>query len=282
MLVEMTIVFDTIGYWSEVKLDIIEHYALEYSKILVKQKNPELNHIYIDAFAGSGTNISRTTGEYVRGSAQRALNIKPPFKEYYFIDTDGDKVVELNKLVSNRPEAHVFQNDCNSVLLNEILPKVCYKDYRRGLCLLDPYGLNLKWNVIEKAGQMGSIDMMLNFPVMAMNRNVLWSNPEGVDPADILRMNDFWGDSSWNQVAYIRTPNLFGEIKEFKQNNETIASSFRKRLIDVAKFKYVPKPIPMRNSMGSTIYYLFFASQNKAANTIATYLFDAYRNRGIV
>jgi len=43
----MALKFDEIGYWSEIKLDIIEKYALEYSKILTRQKHPELHHVYI-------------------------------------------------------------------------------------------------------------------------------------------------------------------------------------------------------------------------------------------
>ena len=36
-----------IGYWSEVKLDIIQDYAHAYSQILVAQRRPKLKHIYI-------------------------------------------------------------------------------------------------------------------------------------------------------------------------------------------------------------------------------------------
>ena len=91
----MGYIFDEIGYWSEFKLDIIRQYALQYSLILTNQNSPKLYHVYIDAFAGSGKNISRTTGSTVNGSPQIALNISPPFKEYYFIDINGDKVTEL-------------------------------------------------------------------------------------------------------------------------------------------------------------------------------------------
>ncbi len=278
----MAFVFEEIGYWSEIKLDIIGKYALPYSRILSSQRNPEFHHVYIDAFAGSGTHISRTTGDPVRGSPQRALDINPPFKEYYFIDTDGAKVAELKKIVSNRPDAHVLQGDCNYLLLTEVFPKVRYEKLYRGLCLLDPYGLDLHWEVIETAGQMGSIDMILNFPVMDMNRNVLWHNRSGVDHADILRMDIFWGDESWSQVAYHQQPNLWGDIVDFKESNIAIASAFRKRLKEVAGFAYVSEPLPMRNSIGATVYYLFFASQQKVADNIIRYIFDKYRNRGII
>jgi hypothetical protein len=42
--------FDRIGYWSEIKLDIIREYASAYSRILTAQ--PGLHHAYIDGFAG--------------------------------------------------------------------------------------------------------------------------------------------------------------------------------------------------------------------------------------
>jgi len=80
MPTEMAVVFDTIGYWSEIKLDIIRQYALQYSRILTGQRNPELHHVYIDAFAGSGKHISRMTKGFVPGSPQIALDITPPFQ----------------------------------------------------------------------------------------------------------------------------------------------------------------------------------------------------------
>ena len=276
MPTEVALKFDEIGYWSEIKLDIIRRYALEYSKILSTRKNPEFYHVYIDAFAGSGKHISRTTKGTVPGSPQIALEIKPPFKEYYFIDIDGAKVAELNKIVANRPEAHVLKGDCNAKLLTDVFPNVLYEDFRRGLCLLDPYGLDLDWEVIKTAGRMKSIDMFLNFPVMDMNRNVLWGNPEGVDPADIRRMNTYWGDESWKEVAYHPTRNLFGEVVEVKENNRTFALAFRKRLKEVAEFRHVSQPMRMRNSKEAIIYYLFFASQQQIANNIVTDIFKKY------
>ncbi len=281
MLTEMGFIFDEIGYWSEIKLDIVERYALEYSRILSNQKNPKLYHVYIDAFAGSGKHISRTTKDPIRGSPQIALDINPPFKEYYFIDVNGNKIAELNKIVLNRPEAHVLKGDCNSKLIADVFPKVRFEDYRRGLCLLDPYGLDLKWEVVQTAGQMKSIDIFLNFPVMDMNRNVLWNDPTGVDASDNLRMNAFWGDESWKKVAYRQTPDLFGDIRELKESNRTIALAFRSRLQDVAGFKYVSKPLPMRNTRGATVYYLFFASQRQVADDIIQHIFKKYEKRGI-
>jgi three-Cys-motif partner protein len=82
-----------------------------------------------------------------------------------------------------------------------LLPTIQYKHFNRALCLLDPYGLHLDWEVMLQAGQSGAVDMFLNFPVMDINRNAMWKTPEKVPKARVDRMTKFWGDESWRQVA---------------------------------------------------------------------------------
>jgi three-Cys-motif partner protein len=272
---------DQIGYWSEVKLDIIREYAKAYSTILAAQERPRLYHAYIDAFAGAGVHLSKTREGEIPGSPQIAVATEPPFREYHFIDLDGSKVENLRSLFQGRSNVHIYEGDCNRIMLEEVFPKVKYEDYRRGLCLLDPYGLHLDWEVIRTAGQMKTFDVFLNFPIMDMNMNVFWKNPEGVDEADIARMNAFWGDDSWRKVAYREEQTLFGPVEE-KNANETVAEAFRERLRKVAGFSNVPPPIPMRNTTGATVYYLYFASQKPVAQNIVNHIFDKYRNRGAV
>jgi three-Cys-motif partner protein len=113
-----------------------------------------------------------------------------------------------------------------------------------------------------------------------MNRNVLWRNPDKVDPHQAARMTNFWGDETWRQAAYDKTGNLFGW--EEKQGNEVIARAFRERLKKTAGFAYVPEPMPMRNSNKAIVYYLFFASQKSVPNDIVTQIFDKYRNKEVV
>ena len=50
-----------------------------------------------------------------------------------------------------------------------------------------------------------------------------------------------------------------------KVDNETVAEAFRRRLRDAAGFRYVPVPLPMRNSKNAVVYYLFFASRKPVA-----------------
>jgi three-Cys-motif partner protein len=274
-----TIHFDEIGYWSKVKLDIVKEYAAAYSKILAAQKNPSLYHIYIDAFAGAGMHISKKTKEFVQGSPLNALLIEPQFKEYHLIDLDSKKIAALRAMTGESRNVTVYKGNCNELLVEKVFPRAKYSDYRRALCLLDPYGLHLKWEIMYTAGQMKSIEIFLNFPVMDMNMNVLWNDPEKVDPQQSARMTAFWGDETWRQAAYNTRGNLFGWAE--KTDNDVMAEAFRQRLIKAAGFQYVPEPIPMRNSNGATVYYLFFASQKPAAEHIIKDIFNKYRNKGI-
>lgn len=58
---------DEIGYWSEIKLDILREYAGAYSTIMNKHASIK-KHIYIDAFAGAGHHISKATKEYLKAA----------------------------------------------------------------------------------------------------------------------------------------------------------------------------------------------------------------------
>jgi three-Cys-motif partner protein len=125
---------------------------------------------------------------------------------------------------------------------------------------------------------MRSLDIFLNFPVQDMNRNVFWKDPQAVGDAQIRRMNLFWGDESWRNIAYDTRRNLFG-IPE-KEPNEIIAAAFRRRLEEVAGFGCVPEPLAMENSKGAIVYYLFFASQKDTAEKVAREIFAKHRRNG--
>lgn len=271
---------DEIGYWSEIKLDIIKKYAAAYSVIMNKQSYIK-NYYYIDGFAGAGVHISKNTKEFIPGSPANALKINPPFSKYHFIDLNGDKAELLRELGRNNPKVDVYEGDCNRILLEKIFPLIKYENYNRALCLLDPYNIGLSWEVMYVAGKSKVIEIFLNFSVMDMNMNVLRNDPGKVDQKQINRMNAFWGDESWREAAYAKEQGLFGKIEE-KTSNRAIVEAFRNRLKTVAGFGYVPEPLPMRNTKGATIYYLFFASPKETGGKIVTDIFNAYKDRGLV
>ncbi len=276
-MVPRSLRLDEIGPWSEVKLDIVRKYAQAYSSILASQTSIR-RHLYIDAFAGAGVHISKATGEQVPGSPLIALDVQPPFAEYHLIDLDDEKVANLEELVGDRPNVKVYGGDCNTILLRDVFPRARYEDYARALCILDPYGLSLNWEVVAAAGTMGTVDIFVNFPIMDINRNVLLSKPETIEDADLQRMNAFWGDETWREAAYQQQGTLFGDPEPVKPGgNVAIIDAYRERLKTVAGFRNVPQPMVMRNSIGAAVYYLFFASQKDVANKVLSHIFNKHR-----
>ncbi len=267
---------DEVGFWTELKLQILQEYANAYAQVLKNQRS--IKHVaYIDGFAGAGAHISKQSGAIIEGSPARALSIKPSFSHYHFVEMNKARAERLRSMGADN-NVTVYNGDCNEVLLKEVFPQCRYEQYRRALCLLDPYDLNPAWEVVETAGKMGSIEIFLNFMIMDANMNVLKRNPESVAPEQIQRMNKFWGDDSWRKLAYRTEQGLFGPMEE-KDTNETVIEAYRDRLRKIAGFKYVPKPLPMCNTKGPVVYYLFFASNNETGNRIAEAIFKKYRDR---
>jgi len=268
---------DEVGLWTEIKLRIIADYSAAYSKILKKQTI--IRHFaYIDGFAGAGQHISRATGELIDGSPLIALSHE--FSHYHFVDLDGKRATNLRQIAAGCDDVSVYEGDCSAVLLDQVFPQCRYEDYRRALCLLDPYDLNPKWEVVQTAGVMKSIELFIIFMIMDANRNVLLrGSPKSVSETEIAKMTAFWGDESWRDVAYKKRLGLFEEILE-KTRNEDMAVAYRERLREVAGFEYVPEPLPMKNSRGAVVYYLYFASQNETGYKVAKRVLDKYRERG--
>jgi three-Cys-motif partner protein len=263
---------DEIGYWSEIKLSILDDYAKPYNQIL---RAHNLKTIYIDAFAGAGHHRAKGSNRIIDGSPLRALNVQPPFDILHFVDINTARVDQLGKLVKGRANVMVHRGDCNHILLAEILPRISYENYERALCILDPYGLQLDWEVIRTAGHSRVTEIFLNFPVMDMNMNVFWANPDRVAPASQQRMTRFWGDESWREAAYEPIQGLFGAMTE-KNPIDDVVKAFQERLKKVAGFQYVPKPMPMRNSKKAIVYFLFFAAQKPVAQDIVRDIFNKY------
>jgi three-Cys-motif partner protein len=183
-----TFQFDEIGRWSELKLEIVEKYGTAYTTAFAGQKGKSLQKFYIDAFSGAGVHRSKQTGQQIEGSPARALRVSPPFDHFYFIDMNPDKTAYLKTLCEDRRDVDIVTDDATVYLTSKLLPTIQYEKFNRALCLLDPYGLHLDWEVMRQAGQSRAVDMFLNFPVMDMNRNAIWKNPEQAPLDGIERM----------------------------------------------------------------------------------------------
>ncbi len=271
---------ESIGSWTEIKLHIIQEYAAAYTTIL-KEKSWCRAYAYIDAFAGGGEFVSRENRErFILGSPLNALNVRNKFTEYYFIDIDPVKVAQLKYLIGNRPETiHTYLGDANKILPEKILPAFQYDSFKRALCILDPYGVDIEWDTIASIARAKTMDVFLNFPLMDINRNAALKRLETDDPQQGTRLIKIWGDDSWKDLAYVEQGDLFSQsilVKKIR-GNEILQRGFTARLKNIAKFPFVPDPILMTNRAGGPLYYLFFASHQQVAQGIAEDIFEKYR-----
>jgi len=273
---------EAIGVWTEIKLRIIQEYAAAYTTIL-KEKSWCRAYAYIDAFAGGGEFVSKEDRErLIPGSPLNALNVPYKFTEYHFIDIDESKISQLQGLVVERPDTKLirfYRGDANQVLPRKILPQFQYESFKRALCILDPYGVDIEWKTIESIGKARTMDLFLNFPLMDINRNAALKKLEAGDPQQGALLTKIWGDESWKDLAYVEQGDLFSQptlIKKIK-GNDTLKNGFVRRLKNTAGFAFVPEPILMRNQIGGPLYFLFFASHQQVAQAIAQDIFKKYR-----
>ncbi len=263
-----------IGEWSEKKLDVLRHYASAYTKIMAKHGDSIKAYAYIDAFAGPGDHISRQSGAVVPGSPKIALTAGSGFTHYHFIELDPQKVARIRRETEGEANVSVHEGDCHKILLEEVFPRYRWDDHRRALCLFDAYNMNPSWEIVKAAGKMRSVEIMMNFMIMDLNRNILSKDPSCMDEGRRQRMRIFWGDDSWQDDLYHEPTqtSMFEQHLE-KNENELVASAYLQRLKDVADFKHTAGPFPLKNSRGSDIYYLLFASHNKVGAGIVKDIF---------
>ena len=86
------------GDWTEQKLECVSKYLHAYTQIM--KERDHLHFTYIDAFAGTGYyelqhNEDTELPRFLAGSARKALEVKPPFKEYVFIEEKKNSYDEL-------------------------------------------------------------------------------------------------------------------------------------------------------------------------------------------
>lgn len=114
--------FDEIGYWSELKLEIVEKYGAAYTQTFANF--PYLKQYYIDGFSCAGVHISKATGAPIEGSPTRALNVTPAFDGFYFIDLSADKADYLRTICRDRSDVVIHSGDSNAYLTAEMFPAI--------------------------------------------------------------------------------------------------------------------------------------------------------------
>src|SRR5258708_19154931 len=136
--------------------------------------------------------LSRRTGQPVDGSPARALRESPPFDHFYCIDLNPGKTAYLKTLCGDRRNVNIITDDATLYLTTKLLPTILYVDFKRALCLLDPYGLHLDWEVMRQAGPSRGVHLFLHFPLTDTNHKPIRPQPPQAPQRGIQPPTRIW------------------------------------------------------------------------------------------
>lgn len=289
------------GEHSKTKLDALEYYLDAYATALKLQPSPQRPFClhYIDAFAGKGTFAPRMkdeTGvaspEDRAGSARIALSV-PGFSQFTFIEFDDSHCEALRKIADKQPRGRVWvrPGDAN-VILPQVLESIDWTN-SRGVLFLDPYGMQLRWEVLEQAARTQALDVWYLFPLSAVLRQMPRS-AAALDQSKIESLNRLLGTDEWQ--GFYRPPrmgDLFGSVADERDADaDAVLEWFSGRL--GKHFAYVAPPAKLmmgsggKATAGPALFALYFmvANPRRAATDLAkklsTGVLDRLRKAGAV
>lgn len=267
------------GPWSLLKVQIVEEYLAAYTTALSKQN---FQRVYIDAFAGSGSftfdngfpRLALIDNEEVvhRGSVKRALDAKPGFHEFYFVDNKPKNLESLRAVAIGRSDVQILEGDAN-----DEVPGLCSKlDWRnkRGVIFVDPWGPEVRWRLLEAISETKALDVFFLFPLSAVYRNAPIDHRDLTPEKRAMVTRSLW--PGWEGQLYKEKtdhPDLFGN-----QHSQTSRDVGWKRIDQLVTekmrsiFAHVEEPGHLLGPNNAPLFSLYFAVSNKspAARKVAS------------
>lgn len=274
------------GDWTTEKLERVRKYLVAYAKIMQRQP---FRFAYIDAFAGSGYRTLKQdetsaglmfpeltesdSQRFIDGSARIALQVRPRFTKYIFVEKDIARFGDLQQLKEDYSEVRddiiLVNADANSYLQDMCRNRNWSRN--RAVLFLDPFGMQVEWDTIASIAGTKAIDLWILFPLgVAVNR--LLKKDGSINPQLRARLNGLFGTEDWYDAFYqsIRTTDLFGEYTSTEKvgSFDAIGAYFIDRLKTVFT-KVADNPLPLYNSRNNPLYLLCFAAGNPKGSAVA-------------
>lgn len=284
------------GQWTEQKLEALKRY-LEAYRLIFKQneKAQYFKTIYIDAFAGTGERrITDTDAEatslfssdelpelenYQKGSARIALELSSPFDEYVFIDKKREHASHLETTIKRdypqlAPRCKVLQGDGP-----QILSSLCRnRDWKkwRAVVFLDPYGMNIEWELLQQIGATKAIDLWFLFP-LGTGANRLLTRDAAPPEGFANKLTRIFGTAEWQTAFYKESPQrgLFdADLQVIKNASFDQIGQFLIERLTTAFARVAPSTKALVNSRNNPMYLLCFAAGNPIGAPTAVKIAD--------
>ena len=194
------------------KLDVVSKYLAAYVTVMKKQ---DFRLFYVDGFAGSGASTSKSGAEksqdptlfpsadVLDGSPIRALSIEPPFDHYIFIEKSDENVRSLSGLREKFPQRmiEIAPGDANE-RLGEFCGRIAAERLDRAVVFLDPFGLSVRWQTVERLAATEKVDLWYLVPVDGMSRQI---KDDGTFLPGASKIDEIWGSAAWRTKAVRRS-----------------------------------------------------------------------------
>ncbi|WP_410498873.1 three-Cys-motif partner protein TcmP [Chitinibacter sp. S2-10] len=283
------------GPWTFIKVDMLGRYLNFFNTALQHQpsKDRPFRRIYIDAFAGTGQcdiKVGHQGRMTIEGSALRAIQSAPHFDKIHLVELKNSHVESLKQLASQYPEQQltIHNGDCN-IILDKILESTNWKS-TRGVLFLDPYGMSVHWETVQKIAATQALDVWYLFPLSAIYRQAA-NDYADVDDGKAAALDQVLGTTAWRDDFYSErsATDFFAQndtkTRERHATPNDIATWVHQRLAQTFA-GWVSPPI-MLPTEGAPLFALFFAVSNPSSKAVqlsrkaAAHLFEMLRQKRI-
>ena len=267
-----------VGPWVEDKYFSLEQY-LHASREARKMFSDNGNAVFIDLFAGPGRCIIRGDRKEIDSGGIRALNLdEAPFNEYFYFDISKTNTDALKKRIGDKPNCHVKCGDSN-LLVKEFVKDLLHKEglirrYRYHFAYIDPFGPDdLKFNTLRELAKLNRMDMLINFPIGPIKRNLSkWKKNKDTILDDLL------GTSEWRKaITGISADGTFAVLTNiFKAQLKSIGYPE-----EGVKMKNIYAGLPaisVKNTKKVDLYLLILASKHPVGRKIWNSIIKARRD----
>lgn len=272
------------GDWTEQKLAALKSYLQAYRLIFTQnEKAKYYRTIYVDAFAGTGERKEPATSTqnqtllapedlpeinaYKKGSARIALELESPFDEYIFVDRKQDHTQQLATMIEAdyptlKSRCRVLQEDGPQIIRELCLHRNWSQ--QRAVVFLDPYGMNVEWDLLQLIANTRAIDLWLLFP-LGTGANRLLKRDAEPSKGFSDKLTRIFGTDSWKTEFYKESEQLglFGDEPCLVKDTtfDKIGQYFIERLKTIF-VGVAPTAKALYNSRRNPMYLLCFAAGN--------------------
>lgn len=252
---------------TQVKLTALKKYLPAYTTAL---KDQPFKLSYIDAFAGTGTCLIKTGADRkirIPGSAQIALECRPPFDRAVFIESRKRHAEALRRLKDRESgrAIDIIQGDANAVLPSVLSRLERAKD--RAVVFLDPYGMAVDWTTLQAIRRSELADVWYLFPLSGLYRQAA-NSAALVDEGKATRLTRMLGTDRWRTEFYKADPQLglFGSPDDIRDVDVDQMSNWVTKRLEALFPKVLPPKILYQTmpsgARGAPLFSLYFAMSN--------------------